>query len=284
MDYQSFWTLLLTGLRPALEVAILAFLIYKVLYFMRGTRGAYVLSGLITALLALTILASALHLEVIGWLVGSFWSILATAVIVIFQPELRRAFAQLGTYTVLRGKRQREVIGEIVTAVVNMAERKCGALIVVERRIGLRALEDDSVRLDIRVNSMVIESVFFPNSPLHDGAIIIRDNRIVAARVILPLPRSGADISQRLGTRHRAAMGISEESDAVVVVVSEETGVISVCCRGVLKRNLDPAHLEAYLENLIITEQDDVEPAMTDLLGHDVTNPGSDDPVDREVK
>ncbi len=271
-EYREALTLLLQFLRPAVEVAIIAFLIYKVLYFMRGTRGAYVLSGLITALLALMITATALDLEVIGWLVGSFWSILATAIIVIFQPELRRAFAQLGTYTVLRGKRQREVIGEIVTAVVDMAKRKCGALIVVERRIGMRALEEDSVRLDIKVSAIILETIFFPNSPLHDGAVIIRDNRIVAARVILPLTRSGAELSKRLGTRHRAALGISEETDGIAITVSEETGAISVCCRGVLRRNLAPEGLEDYLEQLIITEQDDVAPGITDFLDDNTSN------------
>ena len=205
-EYQETLTAVMQYLRPAMEVAILAFLIYKVLYFMRGTRGAYVLSGLITALLALMIAASSLHLEVIGWLVGSFWSILATAIIVIFQPELRRAFAQLGTYTVLRGKRQREVIGEIVTAVVDMARRKCGALIVVERRIGMRALD------------------------------------------------------------------ISEETDGIAIVVSEETGSISVCCRGALRRNLAPEGLEDYLEQLIITEQDDVAPGISDFLDESTAN------------
>ncbi len=271
-EYQETLTTVMQYLRPAMEVTILAFLIYKVLYFMRGTRGAYVLSGLITALLALMIAASSLHLEVIGWLVGSFWSILATAIIVIFQPELRRAFAQLGTYTVLRGKRQREVIGEIVTAVVDMARRKCGALIVVERRIGMRALEEDSVKIDIKVSAIILETIFFPNSPLHDGAVIIRDNRIVAARVILPLTRSGEDVSRRLGTRHRAALGISEETDGIAIVVSEETGSISVCCRGALRRNLAPEGLEDYLEQLIITEQDDVSPGISDFLDESTAN------------
>ena len=253
-------------LRPTLEVGLIAFLIYKVLYFMRGTRGAYVLTGLITVLLGLSIASDALKFEVINWLIEGFWGILATAVIVIFQPELRRAFAQLGSYTFLRGKRQREVIGEIVAATVDMSRRKCGALIVFERRIGLRTFEEDAVRLDIKVNAMVLESIFFPKSPLHDGAVIIRDNRIVAARVILPLTRSTAGFLQRLGTRHRAAMGIAEETDAVVVVVSEETGVISICTRGTLRRNLTPEKLEESLEKLIITEQEDNDPAITDIL------------------
>ncbi len=143
-----------------------------------------------------------------------------------------------------------------------MARRKCGALMVIERRIGMQNLIDDSVRLDIKVNSMVLESIFFPNSPLHDGAVIIRDDRIVAARAILPLTRSQS-ISVRLGTRHRASLGISEETDAVTVVVSEETGAISVACRGALHRDLSQDELANYLEKLIILEQDDSDLAET---------------------
>lgn len=140
------------------------------------------------------------------------------------------------------------MIGELVSAAGNMARRKCGALMVVERRIGLQNLVDDSVRLDIKVNAMVLESIFYPNSPLHDGAVIIRDGRIVAARAILPLTRA-ENISRRLGTRHRAALGISEDTDAVTIVVSEETGAISIACRGVLHRDLAIGELENYLEN-----------------------------------
>ena len=244
---QAFWELIC----PVVEIGILAFLIYAVLYFLRGSRGVYVLAGVIVALLGLSLLAELLKFEVIGRLIGESGVVLAVAIIVVFQPELRRAFAQLGSYTFLRGKRRREVIGEVVAAAVAMSRRKCGALIVLERRIGMRALEEDAVRLDIKVNALVLESIFYPNSPLHDGAVIIRDNRIVAARVILPLTRNGGMLSKRLGTRHRAALGVSEETDAVVVVVSEETGIISICIGGVLKRDILPDQLENSLAELM---------------------------------
>ena len=133
---------------------------------------------------------------------------------------------------------------------------------VIERRIGMQAIVDDSIRVDIKVNAMVLESIFYPNSPLHDGAVIVRDDRIVAARAILPLTRA-ENISRRLGTRHRAALGISEETDAVTIVVSEETGTISIACRGVLHRDLAISELENYLEKLIIQEQDDTDLAET---------------------
>lgn len=243
-------------LKMALEVFILTVVIYKTLYYLRGARGASVLAGITILLLVLTWLSKQLRLDVINWLLTGIWGTLGAAMVIIFQPELRRAFAQLGSFSFSQGKRRREVITEIVTAAANMARRKCGALMVIERRIGMQNLIDDSVRLDIKVNSMVLESIFFPNSPLHDVAVIIRDDRIVAARAILPLTRSQS-ISVRLGTRHRASLGISEETDAVTVVVSEETGAISVACRGALHRDLSQDELANYLEKLIILEQDD---------------------------
>lgn len=249
-------------LKMALEVFILTVVIYKTLYYLRGARGASVLAGITILLLVLTWLSKQLRLDVINWLLTGIWGTLGAAMVIIFQPELRRAFAQLGSFSFSQGKRRREVITEIVTAAANMSRRKCGALMVIERRIGMQNLIDDSVRLDIKVNSMVLESIFFPNSPLHDGAVIIRDDRIVAARAILPLTRSQS-ISVRLGTRHRASLGISEETDAVTVVVSEETGAISVACRGALHRDLSQDELANYLEKLIILEQDDSDLAET---------------------
>lgn len=250
------------SIRSVVEIAILSFLIYKALYYLRGARGSYVLAGMIIVLVVLTVLSNRLKLEVITWLLGVFWVSFAPAVIIIFQPELRRAFAQLGSYTFFQGRRRREVIGELVMAAQNMSKRHCGALIVVERRIGMQAIVDDSIKLDIKVNSMVLESIFFPNSPMHDGAVIIRDGRIIAARAILPLTRS-ENISRRLGTRHRAALGISEETDAVVIVVSEETGIISIACRNSLYRDLSVPEFENYLEKLLILEQDESDLAET---------------------
>lgn len=250
------------SIRSVVEIAILSFLIYKALYYLRGARGSYVLAGMIIVLVVLTVLSNRLKLEVITWLLGGFWVSFAPAVIIIFQPELRRAFAQLGSYTFFQGRRRREVIGELVLAAQAMSKRRYGSLIVVERRIGMQAIVDDSIKLDIKVNSMVLESIFFPNSPLHDGAVVIRDGRIIAARAILPLTRT-ENISRRLGTRHRAALGISEETDAVAIVVSEETGIISIACRNSLYRDLSVSEFESYLEKLLILEQDDADLAET---------------------
>lgn len=246
----------MTYLRPALEILILAFLIYKILYHMRGTRGANVLAGLAILLMLLTFVSDFLRFEIISWLLNGLWALLATAIIVIFQPELRRAFAHLGSAPFQYRNRKKEAIAEVATAVVNMSKRKIGAIIVMERKIGMRAIVEDAVKLDVKLNSLIIESIFFPNSPLHDGAVIIKNNRIIAAHAILPLSRNET-VARSLGTRHRAAVGITEETDAVVVVVSEETGAISIACRGSISRNIGEEKLLRYLTGLLITERDE---------------------------
>ena len=243
-------------LRPALEIAILAFLIYKVLYYLRGTRGSNILAGILIMLMLLTAVCDLIKLEVLNWILAGVWTVLATAIIVIFQPELRRAFAQLGSASFLHSNRKKEAITEVVTAVLNMSKRRIGALIVIERSIGMRAIVEDSIKLDIKLNSLIIESIFFPNSPLHDGAIIIKNDKIIAAHSILPLSRDES-LTRSLGTRHRAAVGITEESDAVVVVVSEETGKISIACRGSLRQDVKADKLLQYLTGLLISNDAD---------------------------
>jgi len=249
------WDTLNSILKTALEIGILFAVINEVLYFLRNTRGFMVLAGVLIGSFALKFAAYFLHLEVISYVMDVLLGSVAVVLAVVFQPELRRTFAQLGTLWFRQGKKQREFIGELTAAVRDMARRRCGALIVVERRIHLQNLIDDAIPLDIKVNSLILESIFYPNSPLHDGAVIIRDDRILAARAILPLTRT-ENISRRLGTRHRAALGISEESDSITVVVSEETGTISIAHRGVLHRELAIPQLEQLLEKLIIQRDD----------------------------
>jgi diadenylate cyclase len=249
-------------LKMCFEIALLAYIIYKILYFVRGARGSSILAGLVGLAIVLSLLAKYFKLYIISWLLDSFWAIIGLAVVVIFQPELRRAFAQLGSFSIWQGRKRREVVSEIVQAVQDMARRKCGALIVLEKRIGLQNFIDDAIKLDVKLHAMMLESIFFPNSPLHDGAVIIRDDRIVAARVILPLTRA-ENISRRLGTRHRAALGISEDTDAVTIIVSEETGAVSVAYRSALHRDLSAAELTGYLEKLVMSHQDDDDLAET---------------------
>ena len=245
------------SLRVIIQIGILFLLIYAVLYYLRSTRGAMVIAGLFILGLFLAIAAKNdfLGLEVLAYILDMFGNSLFVAILIIFQPELRRALAQLGSYIARKGKQRREVVAEIISAVSAMSKRKCGALIVVERRFNLQTLIDDSIPLEIKINALVLESIFFPNSPLHDGAVIIRNNRIVAARAILPLTRA-EHVSRHLGTRHRAALGVSEESDAVTIVVSEESGFISLAYRGIFHRDLSPAELEDMLEQLVVMKDD----------------------------
>lgn len=247
---------LLNILRAAAEIGILFLAIYGVLYYLRSTRGSFVLFGIVALWAVFSIAASYLHMKVIARLLEITGNSLVVVLVIVFQPELRRLLAQIGSYTVWQGRRRREMIGEIVSAACDMARRKCGALIVIERRIHLQNLADDAIVLDDKVNALLLESIFFPNSPLHDGAVVIRGDRIIAARAILPLTRS-KDVSPQLGTRHRAALGISEDSDAVIVVVSEETGTISIASRGALHRDLDADSLRRMLEKLLVERDED---------------------------
>ena len=244
-------------LRVIVQIGILFLLIYSVLYYLRSTRGAMVIAGLFILGLLLAIIAKNdfLGLDVLAFILDMFGNSLFVAILIIFQPELRRALAQLGSYIARKGQQRREVVAEIVSAVTAMSRRRCGALIVVERKFNMQTLIDDAIPLDIKINALVLESIFFPNSPLHDGAVIIRNNKIVAARVILPLTRA-EHISRHLGTRHRAALGVSEESDAVTIVVSEESGFISLAYRGIFHRDLTPDELENMLEQLVVMKDD----------------------------
>ena len=259
------WNVVWDYVRMAVEFLLIAFVIYKFLYYLRGTRAVNVLAGLVVAFLALSVIARSLKLEVVSWLLQSFMSLMAFTIIVIFQPELRRAFAQLGSFTFFQRSRKRETINELVAAVNSMASRRCGAIIVIERHIGMRAIVEDAIKLDCKLNNLLLQSIFYPKSPLHDGAVIIRDDRMVAARAILPLSRD-AHLSKTMGTRHRAALGITEETDAAVVVVSEETGDISVACRGSIMRGLSGKSLENELNKLLMSS-DEASETLTDILG-----------------
>ena len=266
---------LLDALRVAIQIGVLFLLIYGVLYYLRSTRGATVIAGLfiVGIIMGSVVRIKFLSLDVLAFILDMFGNSLFVAMLILFQPELRRALAQLGSFFARQGQRRREMVSEIVAAVGEMSKRKCGALIVVERRLKLQTLIDDAIPLDMKINALVLESIFFPNSPLHDGAVIIRSDRIVAARAILPLTRT-EHVSRHLGTRHRAALGISEESDAVTIVVSEETGVVSIAYRSVFYRDLSPAELSEYLEQLVVNKDDGELDETVKMLGE--TESGSE--------
>lgn len=244
-------------LSVVMEVGILAVLIYYGLYFLRGTRAANVLAGIIIALLLLTLATDFLKLQVITELLNGLWMIFPLAIIVIFQPEIRRAFAHLGSSRPFaRRIKQEETINEVLKAVEYLSAHKRGAIIVFQRQIGMRALISSGIKINAKVSHQLIQTIFHPNTPLHDGAIAIDDDEIVAAHIIFPLTQS-VSLSDSLGTRHRAAIGVTEETDAVAVVVSEETGSISIACRGNLVRNITVEKLLQFLSSLLIPTQND---------------------------
>lgn len=230
-------------------------MIYWVLYFLRGTRSANVLFGVIAVLLTATIVVdrvdrlTVLRFLLIECLVPS----LGIAILVIFQPEFRRAFAQAGSIFV-SNRTGRETIDQVTEAAAQLSLTRTGAIIVFECNIGLTDTTRSAVSLDARVDSLLIQSIFYPNSPLHDCALVIgKNNRIVAAHAVLPLAEEDFFVNgKRLGTRHRAAVGISQETDAVAVVVSEETGLISIAKKGRLIRGLKPEELRFQLRTLLL--------------------------------
>ncbi len=239
------------GLSGVLQVAVLALVFYYIFIFFRGTRGAQILVGLTILLIFLISATHLLQWVELNWLLRKFSVGLAVALLVIFQPEIRRALAELGTQPLFHASAaQRTVIDHVVQAVEQLATHRVGALIAIEREIGTRAVQETGTKLDSSVVPELLASIFFPHTPLHDGGVIISNNRILAAGCVFPLSYK-ADISKTMGTRHRAAIGMSEETDAAVIVVSEETGNISVCYRGRLSSGLDGEHLKQFLVSVL---------------------------------
>jgi len=239
-------------LTVAIQIAVLAVVYYYIMLFFRGTRGAQVLVGLGLLLAVMIGLTQILSLDALNWLLRRFSVYLAVALLVIFQPEIRRALAELGRQPVfVVPAERRTAIDHLVHAALTLSEHRVGALIAIEREIGTRAIQETGTRIDARVAPELLASIFFPHTPLHDGGVIIRGNRITAAGCIFPLSQK-AELHKTLGTRHRAAVGLTEETDAVVVVVSEETGNISVAYRGRLSRGLDEERLRRFLSALLL--------------------------------
>lgn len=231
----------------------MAYLIYKLLMLTRETRAMQVLKGAGVLLIAIT-LANWFKLTAISWLLNQAILAGSIALVVIFQPELRRALEQIGRGKFFKkpGLQNHETdafIGELVTAMRNLSGRRVGALIIIEERTGLADIIATGTKLEAIVSAALIENIFEPNTPLHDGAMIIRGTSIVAAGCFLPLSDNN-NISRQLGTRHRAALGISEVSDCHAFVVSEETGVISVAHDGKLTRYLDEDQIRAILSSI----------------------------------
>ncbi len=241
------WFWIQQGWRPALEILILSVGIYWAFRFIKGTRGAQMLTGLLALLLFLTIVTRVLDLKVLNVLLNQFFAVLALALVVIFQPELRRMLAELGTLPVfVSARQQRESIEDIVQAADRLSPVKIGALIAIERNQQLSEVVEGGVPINCDLTPEMLETIFFPNNAIHDGGVVLRENRILRAACIFPLTNR-QDLSKSVGTRHRAAIGLTEETDAVVVVISEETGAISYAHRGHLTRNVTIEELRAFL-------------------------------------
>jgi diadenylate cyclase len=241
-----------TNWTAGIEILLLAVSIYYGYLYFRGTRGAKVFTGLAILFIFLTLVSQILNLTVISWLLRSLTAFVAVALVVIFQPELRRALAELGSNHFFSSARQnRETIDIVADAVFELANKQLGALIAIERDTGIRSFAESGVNLDCEISQELLLTIFFPKTPLHDGGIIIRDDRIIAAACIFPVSQR-EDLDRTLGLRHRAGLGITEESDAIAIVVSEESGNISICYRGKIERGFKPGNLEKRLAELLL--------------------------------
>jgi diadenylate cyclase len=245
------WIDLQHGWQPALEILILAVLIYYAFRFVRGSRGWPVVIGFVV-LLALKAVTTLLDLKVLSWLLDSASVFIAVGALVIFQPELRRMLAELGNLPLFASpSEQRESIEVVIPTCERLADVRIGALIAIEQSIQLQEVVESSVLVDCTATPEMLETIFFPNNAVHDGGVILKGDRIAYAACIFPLTQR-QDLNKSLGTRHRAAIGLSEETDAIIVAVSEETGMISYAYKGQLVRGVTPQELRAFLSSVIL--------------------------------
>lgn len=236
----------LSYLKIAVEIIILWYAIYMILVFIKGTRTEQLLKGIVI-IGAIFVIAQQLKLEAILWLMVRLFPLSVLALVIIFQPELRRGLARLGQFGIYQ--EDAGIIEEISRSAGYLSEKRVGALIAIEREVGLKNYIESGVSIDGKVTKELLISIFSSKASLHDGAVIIQQGRIVAAGCLLPLAQE-TNISKSLGTRHRAAIGLSEETDAVCVVVSEETGSISISMNGKLMHNISKENLVTLLKEI----------------------------------
>jgi len=239
------------GWRPVVEIFLLAIAIYYAFMFVRGTRGWPVVIGFLV-LIGLTFACAILKFQVLSTLLRTFFAFSAVAVLIIFQPEFRRLLAELGNlpwFTTAR--EQRENIEVVIQTVERLAEVRIGALIAMEQSINLQEVVESGVPVDCEATPEMLETIFFPNNAIHDGGVILKGDRIAFAACIFPLTQR-QDLSKSLGTRHRAAIGLTEETDAVVVVASEETGGVSYAYKGQLVKGVTIEELRSFLTSIFV--------------------------------
>ena len=256
------------GLNDVLDILIVAFLVYKVLGFIRETRAEQLAKGIVV-LVGATLLSNFFDLYTLHWLLSGVMTVGLVALVVIFQPELRRALEHLGRSRFVNimndidKEDAKRMVTEMVNAVETMSASRTGALMVIEKEITLNDIVETGTVMDARISAEMIGNVFYEGAPLHDGAMIIRGSRLYAAGCVLPLTQN-KELSKELGTRHRAGIGITENSDALVIIVSEETGVISMAQNGVLTRFMDGKSIEKILLDMYL--QEDNKGFLTDKL------------------
>ena len=244
------------GIVDVIDILIVAIIIYELLLLTRHTRGSALLKGLFL-LLVISLLSNLFGFVSLNWLLMAVLQNGAIVLVILFQPELRKALERMGRSRLMsKGSKKNPntsntntIVSEIIQTLTDLSRRRVGALIVFERKTGLLDVIETGTRLNAEISAPLLENIFEPNTPLHDGAVVIRDEQIVAAACILPLAEASG-VSRELGTRHRAAVGISENTDAIVLVVSEETGIISMARDGVLTRPLPTDQLEDLLNSL----------------------------------
>ena len=247
------------GIADIVDILLVAYLIYKAIWFVRRTNSYNLAKGIIVFLLVM-LLADLFGLKMISFVMRKAAELGLIALVILFQPELRRVFERMGSgFGTLRGERGTEIdssIAHTVLACTEMSSSRTGALIIFERNVKLNEIMSTGTIINADTNAELIKNIFYDKAPLHDGALIIRGGRIAAAGCVLPLTKN-TNLSKELGMRHRAGIGLSEQSDAVVVIVSEETGSISVSIDGMLKRHLTASTLERLLRAELIVEEDD---------------------------
>jgi diadenylate cyclase len=240
--------------QDVVDISIITFLIYRSLQIVRGSRAMQMIIGLAVILVAY-VSSRALGLFTLNWILDNFLGSIILVIIVIFQSDIRRALTQVGSAPLFGSaermvQRREDIVAEVVQAVQALAGRHVGGLIVLEREVGLNEYMEIGTRLDARVSRELVESVFLPHSPIHDGALVIQKGRVTAVRCLLPLS-TNPNLRKTWGTRHRAALGVTEETDAVAVVISEQEGTVALVVGGNVTENIDAERLRSALQDLV---------------------------------